>query len=105
YALLKEAQAFRQEASIPEDPAALAHRLKHLEVPIHAQRPVEQAISSAGGVAFDGLTERLMLRALPGVFACGEMLDWEAPTGGYLLQGCFSTAVIAAAGAHAYLQA
>jgi predicted flavoprotein YhiN len=53
--------------------------------------PIARAISSAGGLAWTELDENLMLRRLPGVFACGEMLDWEAPTGGYLLQACFST--------------
>ena len=54
-------------------------------------RPLDEAISSAGGVAWAGLTEGLELTALPGVFVCGEMLDWEAPTGGYLLTGCLAT--------------
>ena len=55
-------------------------------------RPIAEAISSAGGVPWRELDENLMLRKLPGVFVAGEMIDWEAPTGGYLLQGCFATA-------------
>lgn len=100
YALLREVP----DGEIPEEPLALARRLKRLTLPIHAMRPVEQAISSAGGIAFEALDDHLMLKNLPGVFACGEMLDWEAPTGGYLLQGCFATAVIAAAGVDRFLQ-
>ena len=60
---------------------------------------LERAISSAGGVRWDALDERFMLRARPGVFVAGEMIDWEAPTGGYLLQACFSTGAAAGRGA------
>ena len=63
-----------------------------------------EAISSAGGVAFEALDERLMLRALPGVFCAGEMLDWEAPTGGYLLTACFATGRAAGTGALSWLE-
>jgi uncharacterized flavoprotein (TIGR03862 family) len=105
YALLREAQASEADDALPEDPFTLAHRLKALPLSITAMRPVEEAISSAGGIAFDALDDNLMLRAVPGVFACGEMLDWEAPTGGYLLQGCFATAVAAAAGVEQFLKA
>ncbi|MEY4983916.1 MAG: hypothetical protein RIR62_2182 [Pseudomonadota bacterium] len=70
---------------------AAASAVKHLPVPLTGPRPLEEAISSAGGIPRTALTERLELRALPGVFACGEMLDWEAPTGGYLLTGCWAT--------------
>jgi hypothetical protein len=63
-----------------------------------------EAISSAGGVGWDELDERLMLRRWPGIFCAGEMLDWEAPTGGYLLQGCFSTATRAGRGAISLLR-
>ena len=63
-----------------------------------ATAPIERAISSAGGIALGEFDENLMLRKLPGIFAAGEMLDWEAPTGGYLLQATFSTAVAAARG-------
>lgn len=71
--------------------AALACRLKALPVPLAGPRPLDEAISTAGGIARAALTEDLELKALPGVFACGEMLDWEAPTGGYLLTGCLAT--------------
>ena len=63
----------------------LAAAIKHLPLPVTATRPLDEAISTAGGVAFEALDEKLMLRDLPGVFCAGEMLDWEAPTGGYLL--------------------
>jgi uncharacterized flavoprotein (TIGR03862 family) len=76
----------------------LAGLIRNLPLPVIATQPIERAISSAGGVAFGSVDERLMLRAMPGVFVAGEMLDWEAPTGGYLLQACFSTGVAAAAG-------
>ncbi len=84
------------------DPAALAAAIKALPVTLVAPRPVAEAISTAGGVAFEALDEQLMLRALPGVFCAGEMLDWEAPTGGYLLTACFAGAKVAGAGAAAY---
>ena len=78
------------------DPHALPLRLV-------APAPIDRAISTAGGVALDEIDDSFMLRARPGVFVAGEMLDWEAPTGGYLLQATFSTAVAAARGALAYL--
>ena len=58
---------------------------------MQAARPIDEAISSAGGVSFDALDAQLMLRQLPGVFCAGEMLDWEAPTGGYLFTACFAS--------------
>ena len=67
-------------------------RVKNFTVPLRGPRPIAEAISSAGGVPWSELDETLMLRKLPGVFVAGEMIDWEAPTGGYLLQGCFATA-------------
>jgi len=79
-------------------PEKLAAAIKSLPVPLIRPRPLAEAISSAGGVRFDGLDETLMLKALPGVFCAGEMLDWEAPTGGYLLTGCMSTGKWAAEG-------
>jgi uncharacterized flavoprotein (TIGR03862 family) len=72
-------------------PDALAAALKALPLAVAAPRPIAEAISTAGGIAFAGLTDRLELEAIPGVFAAGEMLDWEAPTGGYLLTACFAT--------------
>jgi len=67
-------------------------RVKNFTIPLRGPRPIAEAISSAGGVPWSELDETLMLRKLPGVFVAGEMIDWEAPTGGYLLQGCFATA-------------
>ena len=68
-----------------------------------AARPIDEAISTAGGVVFEALDANLMLRDLPGVFCAGEMLDWEAPTGGYLLTACFATGRAAGQGARAWL--
>lgn len=73
------------------DPARLARAIKALPLTLVKTRPLDEAISSAGGVRFEAMDERLMLKALPGVFCAGEMLDWEAPTGGYLLSGCFAS--------------
>ena len=73
------------------DPALLAVDIKALPVTLVKTRPMDEAISTAGGVPFEALDERLMLKQLPGVFCAGEMLDWEAPTGGYLLTGCFAS--------------
>jgi predicted flavoprotein YhiN len=90
---------------LPQDAAKLAALIKHVPLRILRARPIAEAISSAGGIAFDALDDNLMLRAMPGVFAAGEMLDWEAPTGGYLLQGCMSSAVVAAEGVLDWLRA
>ena len=76
---------------LPADDPALANLLKALPVHHQGPRPMDEAISTAGGVTWDALDENLMLRAVPNVFCCGEMLDWEAPTGGYLLTACFAT--------------
>ncbi|MCU1783545.1 TIGR03862 family flavoprotein [Pseudomonas sp. 13B_2.1_Bac1] len=73
------------------DPAQLAVDIKALPLTLVKTRPMDEAISTAGGVPFEALDERLMLKQLPGVFCAGEMLDWEAPTGGYLLTGCFAS--------------
>jgi uncharacterized flavoprotein (TIGR03862 family) len=81
------------------DAARVAAAIKNLPLRLRATRPIDEAISSAGGVRFEALDEQLMLRALPGVFCSGEMLDWEAPTGGYLLTACFSTGRAAGLGA------
>lgn len=75
------------------DPERLASFIKNLPVPLRASRPLDEAISSAGGVVFDALDDNLMIERLPGVFCAGEMLDWEAPTGGYLLTACLSSGV------------
>jgi uncharacterized flavoprotein (TIGR03862 family) len=85
------------------DPVRLAAAIKALPLRLVAPRPLEEAISTAGGVRFEDLDERLMIRNLPGVFCAGEMLDWEAPTGGYLLTACFATGRAAGAGAAAWL--
>lgn len=73
------------------DTDKLADFIKRLPIPLIAVRPLDEAISSAGGVTFESLDEHLMLKNLPGVFCAGEMLDWEAPTGGYLLTACFAS--------------
>ncbi len=85
------------------DPVRLAAAIKSLPLKLVAPRPLEEAISTAGGVSFEALEERLMIRSLPGVFCAGEMLDWEAPTGGYLLTACFATGRAAGAGAVTWL--
>lgn len=85
------------------DPARLAAAIKALPVRLVRPRPLDEAISSAGGVAFEALDQRLMVRHLPGLFCAGEMLDWEAPTGGYLLTACFATGRAAGAGAADWL--
>ena len=87
-----------------ENPARLAATIKALPLTLKATRPLDEAISSAGGVPFEALDVALMLRQLPGVFCTGEMLDWEAPTGGYLLTACFATGRHAGAGALAWLR-
>ncbi len=87
-----------------DDAEALASQLKSLPVVLKRTRPIDEAISTAGGIALDAVDEHLMLRARPGVFAAGEMLDWEAPTGGYLLTAAFASARVAAQGALAWLE-
>ncbi|MBW9064504.1 TIGR03862 family flavoprotein [Rhizobium herbae] len=95
----------RELAPDATDPERLARSIKALPIPLLGPRPLAEAISSAGGVRLDDLDERYMLKALPGVFAAGEMLDWEAPTGGYLLTACFATGRTAARGILAWLHA
>lgn len=85
-------------------PEHLAAQIKSLPLRLIAPRPLDEAISSAGGIAFEALDENLMVRTLPGVFCAGEMLDWEAPTGGYLLTACFASGRAAGLGALAYLK-
>lgn len=84
-------------------PTSLAAFAKALPIPLLGPRPIAEAISSAGGISFSELDENLMIDRLPGLFVAGEMLDWEAPTGGYLLQGCFATGTRASKGALNYL--
>jgi hypothetical protein len=95
-----------RELASPEDladSARLAAAVKTLPLRLVAPRPIDEAISSAGGLRFEALDERLMIRSLPGVFCAGEMLDWEAPTGGYLLTACFASGRAAGLGALAWL--
>jgi uncharacterized flavoprotein (TIGR03862 family) len=99
YSLLREVSD-----PIPDDPKVLAKLIKQVPLKVDRPRPIAEAISSAGGIAFGAVTDDLMLRTLPGVFAAGEMLDWEAPTGGYLLQACMSSAVVAADGVRDWLK-
>jgi uncharacterized flavoprotein (TIGR03862 family) len=80
------------------DPVALATAIKSVPITLVAPRPVAEAISTAGGVAFEALDGSLMLKDAPGVFCAGEMLDWEAPTGGYLMTACLASGVVAAQG-------
>lgn len=87
------------------DPERLARSIKALPIAVLRPRPIAEAISSAGGIRLDDLDERYMLKSLPGIFAAGEMLDWEAPTGGYLLTACFATGRAAARGILEWLQA
>jgi uncharacterized flavoprotein (TIGR03862 family) len=87
-----------------DDPAKLAASIKKLPIQLESPRPIDEAISSAGGIDFNDLDEQLMIRALPGIFCAGEMLDWEAPTGGYLLTACFATGHAAGIGALTWLQ-
>lgn len=87
------------------DARQLARALRALPIPLLRPRPLDEAISTAGGVRFEALDPHLMLRAVPGTFCAGEMLDWEAPTGGYLLSACFATGRTAAEGALQWLAA
>ena len=101
--LLHEATIATKTPLADMPPAALAAFINDLPLRLTAIRPIERAISTAGGVEFAELDERMMLRRKPGIFVAGEMLDWEAPTGGYLLQACFATGAAAAHGALEWL--
>ncbi|MDN3988196.1 TIGR03862 family flavoprotein [Zwartia vadi] len=98
-ALLRE----RLSAEVFNDPHKLAFGIKNLPIVLNACRPIDEAISTAGGVQFEGMTEHGMLKNLPGVFCAGEMLDWEAPTGGYLLNGVMASGQWAARGVLTWL--
>ena len=98
-ALLYEVLAKEQMHDMP----LLAKTLKALPLTLGAARPIDEAISSAGGVAFDAMNDQLMLSKMPGTFCAGEMIDWEAPTGGYLLNACWASGRVAGRGAAAYL--
>lgn len=95
---------FRHTPGIPAlaTPAEFARLVKSFPIALTGPRPIAEAISTAGGVKWAELDERLMIRSLPGVFVAGEMIDWEAPTGGYLIQGCFATGTRAARGVAEY---
>ena len=97
-ALVTEAMMLADKPVPKDDPAALAALVKALPLRVTGTAGLDRAISTAGGIRFEALDENFMLKALPGVFAAGEMLDWEAPTGGYLLQASFATGVAAAKG-------
>lgn len=84
--------------------AKIARRVKSVPVTVSALAPIERAISTAGGILFDEIDASFMLRKRPGTFVAGEMIDWDAPTGGYLLQACFATGRAAAEGARGYLE-
>ncbi|MCQ2998707.1 TIGR03862 family flavoprotein [Pseudomonas syringae] len=87
-----------------DDPAQLSRALKALPLTVIKARPLDEAISTAGGVTFEAMDQRLMLKQLPGVFCAGEMLDWEAPTGGYLLTACFASGRAAGLGVLEWLK-
>lgn len=99
------AALLREAGEVPREPQALAARIKAVPITLTGMQGLDRAISSAGGVARTAVDDRFMLKAMPGVFVAGEMLDWEAPTGGYLLQACFASGVAAASGAAHYLTA
>ena len=110
------ASLLRESGPLPASAQDIAARIKDVSVRIVGMAPIARAISTAGGIALEEVDETFMLKRLPGgiaagamrhpgVFACGEMLDWEAPTGGYLLQACFATGAAAGRGALKYLGA
>ena len=98
------AALLREAGETPREPQALAARIKALPITLTGVQGLDRAISSAGGIARGSVDERFMLKPLPGVFVAGEMLDWEAPTGGYLLQASFASGVAAARGAADWLR-
>jgi uncharacterized flavoprotein (TIGR03862 family) len=100
-----KAGLLREVLTPPEmtDPVKLAAIIKALPLTLVSTRPLNEAISSAGGIRFEAMDHSLMLRKRPGVFCAGEMLDWEAPTGGYLLTACFASGRAAAMGVLAWL--
>ncbi|QDG79278.1 TIGR03862 family flavoprotein [Labrenzia sp. PHM005] len=98
-----ELSLLREAGALPASPEDLAQRIKAVPILCQAPYSIDRAISSAGGIALSEVDANLMLKQQPGIFAAGEMLDWEAPTGGYLLQACFATGLAAAKGIRAYL--
>jgi predicted flavoprotein YhiN len=99
-ALLRE----RLSVEVFNDPNKLAFGIKNLPIVLSACRPIDEAISTAGGVQFEGMTAHSMLKNLPGVFCAGEMLDWEAPTGGYLLNGVMASGQATGRGVLSWLE-
>ncbi len=100
---VEDANSAAQSPAIETTPAVLATRIKALSLGVTGLAGMDRAISTAGGIAWSAIDENFMFPRLPGVFAAGEMLDWEAPPGGYLFQGCFATGVGAAKGIERYL--
>jgi uncharacterized flavoprotein (TIGR03862 family) len=100
--LLREGISGDELTALPAD--KLAKRIKAFPLTLTQTFPIDRAISTAGGIALDEFDGNMMLKKLPGIFAAGEMLDWEAPTGGYLLQASFATGVLAAQGIAEYLE-
>ena len=103
----KVKQSLLRETLTPEtllDPERLCRKIKALPLILTAARPIAEAISTAGGLCFDELDVNLMVKSIPGLFCAGEMLDWEAPTGGYLLTGCFASGRKAGKGAVSWLE-
>jgi predicted flavoprotein YhiN len=100
-----KAALLREVLSKPQldDASAVAQAIKRLPLTLQHARPIAEAISSAGGVRLEALDEALMVKSMPGVFCAGEMLDWEAPTGGYLLTACFASGLLAGRGAVSWL--
>jgi uncharacterized flavoprotein (TIGR03862 family) len=103
--LLQEAAIASGRRLASLSPIDLAHLINAVPIKLHGVAPIARAISTAGGIAFDELDANFMIRRLPGTFAAGEMLDWEAPTGGYLLQASFATGAAAGQGALKWLEA
>jgi predicted flavoprotein YhiN len=95
----------REGGPLPTEPGPLAARIKGVTLTLTGVQGLARAISSAGGVTLDAVDDHLMLKARPGVFVAGEMLDWEAPTGGYLLQAALASGVVAADGVRDWLRA
>jgi uncharacterized flavoprotein (TIGR03862 family) len=96
--LLREGLDAAEWQALTQDAAAMARRIKAVPLTLRATRPLDEAISSAGGILLEALDEQLQLQGHPGVACAGEMLDWEAPTGGYLLTACFASGHVAASG-------
>jgi uncharacterized flavoprotein (TIGR03862 family) len=102
--LLQEAAIASGVSLSAMSPAALADLINAVPIKLNGTAPIARAISTAGGISFDELDADFMIRRLPGMFAAGEMLDWEAPTGGYLLQASFATGAAAGRGALKWLE-